>query len=153
MIDRSAFHFAALVFVFLFALSALADCLPCKEEIDNGMGVEGATLYARTIASVPNIRQVDREAPVFYVRVVERILSPLAKEFLAGDHGQLTKAQTETLMEQIDKQCYRALDLRAWALKTDSQVADNAIVWTAKIFAWADDDQKVYTKLAAELKD
>lgn len=145
---------AAVVLLFtLSAFSAFANCLPCKEEIDNGMGIEGATHYASTIAEMYSLRAVDRVAPVTYSRIVENILSPLAKEFLAGKHGPLTKEQTDMLMAQIDKQCYRALDFRAWSLKSEEQIAKAAPAWTAKIFEWADEDQKVYTKLAAELKD
>lgn len=144
----------AVVLLLLFvAASAAADCLPCKEEVDNGMGILGSKLYAESIAGVPGLRDVDRAAPIFYSRSVEQIFSPLAKEFLSGQHGKLSKEQVETLMAQIDKQCYRALDFRAWSLKTDPQIQESAAAWTAKIFAWADDDQKVYTKLSAELKD
>lgn len=149
---KSAVRFIALTCLLISAFGAFASCLPCKEEIDNGMGILGATLYAGSVVDLPQARPIDKLAPVFYARGVETIFSPLAKAFLYGEHGKLSKAQTAKLMEQIDLQCYRADDFTAWALSADP-TAEKLAAWTTKILKWAKDDQVFYTKLSAELKD
>lgn len=124
-------------------------CLPCKEEIDNGMGAEAARFYAGVVGEMANLRPIDQQAPLFYARVVENILHPLASGLLSGEMGKLTAAQTDALMAQIDKQCYRADQLIVWA-QADS--ADGRIPsWTDELLLWIKDDQTFYTELAAEI--
>lgn len=124
-------------------------CLPCKEEIDNGMGSEAARLYAGVVGGMANLRPIDQQAPLFYARIVENILHPLASRLLGGDMGKLSVDQTDALMAQIDKQCYRADQLIAWAQvgPDDGRIPG----WTDELLAWAKDDQVFYTELAAEI--
>jgi hypothetical protein len=122
-------------------------CLPCKEEIDNGMGAEAARFYAAIMNETSGVSAAQRHVPLFYAAVVENVFGPVAQRLLGL---KLTKEQDERLMAQIDKQCYRANDLRAWALAADTVRAERAAAWTAKIIEWLDEDQVFYTALSAE---
>jgi hypothetical protein len=120
-------------------------CLPCEKEIiDNGMGIAAASLYG----SVMSGTSVHVAATAFYTDVVEDILKPIGQRLLRGEHGKLSKEQHASLMAQIDKQCYRADEMIAWAKVGNGQHVSG---WTDKLFAWVKDDQTFYTALIAEL--
>lgn len=120
-------------------------CLPCKEEIDNGMGRIAARFYGRVGSGTP----VHVAAAQFYEDGVTEIFGPLASKLLTM---KLTDEQTAELMVQIDKQCYRADDLIVRGLALDGANSTQIDAWTAELLAWAKNDQAFYTALAAEVK-
>lgn len=129
------------------------DAACVKIIIDTGMGSEAARLYAGVIARHAATRPIDIatrpidiEVALFYARGVETIIQPVA---LALNKLHLTTDQHERLMAQVDKQCYRADHLIAWAQAgpDDGRIPG----WTDELLAWAKDDQTFYTELAAEI--
>ncbi len=121
-------------------------CLPCKEEIDNGMGIFAANLYANVMEKGA-ATTIDVEAPRFYAEALGAF-SGVGRRLL--DTGRLTKDQTDSLMAQIDKACYRSDLFIQWARSRTGNEHDAA--WTQKIFEWVKDDQTFYTALSAESK-
>lgn len=121
------------------------DAACVKIIIDTGMGSEAARLYAGVIARHAATRPIDIEVALFYARAVETIIQPVA---LALNKLHLNTDQHERLMAQVDKQCYRADHLIAWAQAgpDDGRIPG----WTDELLAWAKDDQTFYTELAAE---
>jgi hypothetical protein len=121
-------------------------CLPCEKElIDQGMGRLAARFYAAVLGGKP----VAVAAAEFYENVTEEITQPVAQNLLRGVNGKLSKEQHAAVMAQIDKQCYRADKLIAWALIGNAQ--NDLAAWTNEILGWVKDDQTFYTDLIAEL--
>lgn len=130
-------------------------CLPCEKEIiDGGMGTEAARLY-REVSTGTALHVA---AANFYIRVEENIFSPFAKRLLGSDEGTATASkssapayklsadQHDRLMSQIDKQCYRADELLAWAVTPPA----DPLATAKSILAWVKDDQSFYTELLVE---
>ena len=133
-------------------------CLPCKEEEDNGMGIEAARLYAAVVAHMfskdnkritRTLRVIDMEAPVFYANVTEKVTRKVAQRLLALE---LTDDQRERLMKQINEQCYRAEDFIRWSRSSDGVFPERVSEWTERIFLWLKEDQDFYIALSAEVE-
>ena len=121
--------------------------------LDSGMAQIAADMYGRTIIRVndraPNqIRPVDMEAPLFF-RQVAALFEESARRYL---EAKPSKAEKAALLEQLQKQCYRADELIAWSLKGDDQFVQHAAAWTAKLFAWAKEDQTFFLEHVAGVK-
>ena len=135
----------------------IMSCLPCKEEIDNGMGIEAARLYAAVITHLfsdddkritPTLRVIDREAPIFYADVTENVTRPAARRLLGL---KLTDDQKTRLMARIQEQCYNAEKFIKWSRSDTATIIQNAAVWTVSIFEWLKADQDFYIALSAEV--
>lgn len=125
------------------------NCLPCKEIIDNGMGIYSARMYGNVLEK-NGAGAKHFEAARFYADTLENIFSPLAKRWLANGSG-LSEEQTDRLMDQIDKECYRSDEMIAWALIDDpGEAALDG--WTTKVLGWAKDSQTFYTAMSEEVK-
>ena len=119
-------------------------CVPCKEEEDNGMGIEAAQIYA-AVAADYKAPSIAVNAAKFYIGVIRIHRKNIAYVL---EHKLLTKAQTDSMMAQIDLACYRADDLVKWARDFDGNTqASKIAAWTSKLFEWAKNDQTFYTAL------
>lgn len=128
------------------------NCDPACQKLllDAGMGAEAARLYAGVIKGTLGVQPIDSESALFYARVVETTVRPVAQAIL--DSPKLKSQQRDELMEQIDQQCYRADYLLQWAKMLPATArAEHAAAWTEQIFDWIKKDQLFYTDLAADL--
>ncbi len=125
-------------------------CVPCKEEEDQQMAVAAATLYARVIRDVGDVRAIDYSAPLFYADVMS-IQSRVAKLMINGK--LLNKAQTKRLIDFTLQVCYDSDEIKAWARADPDEIHEKAAQWTEKFFAWAAVAQKFYTDLINEIGD
>lgn len=115
--------------------------------IDTGMGREAAELYASVVDKMDN--PLHAATARFYGAVVT-LTERVAQAILHS----LDSDQLRRMMEQIDKACYRADWLIAWAQEDPQMtIATRADDWTNQLFAWAKDDQNFYTALIKEVGD
>lgn len=122
------------------------DAACMKIIIDTGMGVFAAGLYGRTLErNTASFAPVDYEAPQFYIDAALKF-GEIAQNL---SDGNLSKAQRDSLMEQIDKQCYRADYMITWS-RVPAPSAEVVNAWTNNLFLWTKEDQEFYTALAKE---
>lgn len=114
--------------------------------IDGAMVRFALKLYARVIAMTHGLRPVDYHAATFFDEQVEHVFQKVA-QILNARH--LKPVYQARLMEQVQKECYRADDLVKWS-QAESITPELAARWTAKILEWAKDDQTFYTAFNEE---